>query len=684
MRRFGSTLRIRGPGVLALSALVVAAAVSACARSGFVGAGDARADVASTGGRDGADAARDDTSVISPDSSAAADAAADVVAFTCGSSLSDAPGTVAGRVFEDTDYAGGPGSASSGEDVGFADVRVEAYDSAGAMLAYAMTDAAGRYRLSGLGRGTYRVRVVSATIGDANTPPAAGYNDGASVAVPEQTYECNGRYANGQAGALGGNDPQVDDRDTAAGAGPGDTSVAVVLTGGGVGGVDFGFSFDLISNTKDAGQGSLRQFLSNAEAIRGANASMFQIPDGATLGMAADPQVIDGVAEIRLRSALPALTDVQTRLDATTQPSDAAFPLRIVESLASPVLPAGTHALIVRCALCELAGFEIRNFRSEGAYGIFLESAESAVVRDNLLINCGHTGPNGTAIALLGSQRCVIRNNSIRSSPRDAIRLWGEPSDDQIRNNVIEAFGDDGISQVSGSGVLISGNLVSDGDTNGIELVGATQATVRGNRISGVLETGIMVGAATRNVWIETNEIRSCGHDAVALINSSTIRAVRISKNATSGNRELSIDLWSSDSNVAPNDPGDIDEGPNGLMNYPVLSRATLTGSTLVMEGECRAGARVELFQATPNLFGHGETSTYLGAGLENCAGGCDDAVADELSGAGTEDSTAKAFRFTLEVETLAPGDSVTATATDPDGNTSEVSRNIVVSEPGG
>jgi hypothetical protein len=43
--------------------------------------------------------------------------------------------------------------------------------------------------------------------------------------------------------------------------------VTVDATGGNVTGVDFGFNFDVVVNTNDAGQGSLRQFILNSNLL---------------------------------------------------------------------------------------------------------------------------------------------------------------------------------------------------------------------------------------------------------------------------------------------------------------------------------------------------------------------------------------------------------------------------------
>jgi hypothetical protein len=98
-------------------------------------------------------------------------------------------------------------------------------------------------------------------------------------------------------------------------------------------GVDFGFNFSTIVSTRDAGQGTLRQFLVNANALQnaalaqaglaaGVETSVFMIPDGAAhpgLRAGLVNALTGGVARIALQSALPAITGAATRVDGGTQ-----------------------------------------------------------------------------------------------------------------------------------------------------------------------------------------------------------------------------------------------------------------------------------------------------------------------------------------------------------------------------
>lgn len=124
----------------------------------------------------------------------------------------------------------------------------------------------------------------------------------------------------------------------------------------------------------------------------------------------------------------------------------------------------------------------------------------------------------------------------------------------------------------------------------------------------------------------------------------------RITRNSFYSNGGLGIDLQPD--GVNPNDPGDTDTGPNEARNFPVLTNATTSSVT----GTACAGCTVEIFVADVNSAAHGEGKTFVGSGTANGSGA-----------------------FTISISGVSNGNYLTATATDPDGNTSEFSRNIPV-----
>jgi len=129
--------------------------------------------------------------------------------------------------------------------------------------------------------------------------------------------------------------------------------------------------------------------------------------------------------------------------------------------------------------------------------------------------------------------------------------------------------------------------------------------------------------------------------------------------NSIVGHGGLGIDL--SQAGVTPNDPGDGDAGPNGLQNFPVITSAVRSGSTLTITGTLNSAPSstytVEFFvTAAAHPTGYGEGETGLGTLT----------VATDAAG---NASIAVVLPVTVQA-----GRVITATATDTGGNTSEFS----------
>ncbi len=163
--------------------------------------------------------------------------------------------------------------------------------------------------------------------------------------------------------------------------------------------------------------------------------------------------------------------------------------------------------------------------------------------------------------------------------------------------------------------------------------------------------------ANSAGVWV---------HNAAAINNT-------LLGNSMFSNAGLGIDLeFDGDPNcIEPNDNCDVDTGPNNLQNYPVLTSAISGGGSIFIQGSLNSAAsttfRVEFFdnvQCDP--FGNGEGQTFIGSADIPTAANCTAPI-----------------NVTLPVN-VQSGHVITATATDPTGNTSEFSACVVVNPNAG
>ena len=136
-----------------------------------------------------------------------------------------------------------------------------------------------------------------------------------------------------------------------------------------------------------------------------------------------------------------------------------------------------------------------------------------------------------------------------------------------------------------------------------------------------------------------------------------------ILSNSIFANALLGIELQNGavpDGLPVPNDAGDADTGPNNLQNFPVITSATTTGGATTIIGTLNSTAnttyRIEFFANNAvDPTGYGEGQSF--AGSTNV----------------TTDANGNAS-FNVNVPQIAGIQHVTATATDPNGNTSEFS----------
>jgi len=222
------------------------------------------------------------------------------------------------------------------------------------------------------------------------------------------------------------------------------------------------------------------------------------------------------------------------------------------------------------------------------------------------------------------------------------------------------------IAASSGIGIFIDSNdNTIQGNIVGLMPDGSTSTVSRNQRGILVFSSGNLIGGTGPG---EGNLIGSNSEYGVAVgFNGNSDARNSILGNQIHDNGGLGIDL--NRDGVTPNDPGDVDGGPNRRQNFPVITMAATTAADGLVAGtlESTPGAafRIEVFANTaadPSGFGEGEQ--FLG-------------FVDVTTDAGGNAS------FALSLPALTPGTVATATATGPDGNTSEFSGAVaVVSAP--
>lgn len=218
--------------------------------------------------------------------------------------------------------------------------------------------------------------------------------------------------------------------------------------------------------------------------------------------------------------------------------------------------------------------------------------------------------------------------------------------------NVIAANSFYGIffSGGAASGNIVRGNrlgVAADGTTlrgNFYDLVfyGASGNTIGGGAAG---EGNTVAGSANQGAWIWFGT-----HN-------------RFSGNSFLSNAGAGIEL--DPQGFVPNDALDADSGPNEQQNLPVLSTATVASGQVTLAGSLRSAAsksyRVEFFSsASCDASGFGEGAHYLGAAD----------VATNASGVAT---------ISAKLAWSGADTVVTATATSPDGDTSEFSPCVTV-----
>ncbi len=435
-----------------------------------------------------------------------------------------------------------------------------------------------------------------------------------------------------------------------------------------------------VSNTGDAGRGSLRQAIADANAAAGADLIQFAIGSGA--------QTISPL------SALPALSDTAgVTLDGTTQAGFVVGAPVITINGAS----AGTSVpgLDLTGGNNIIRGLVVQNFDGNQ---IFITGGGGNSVFGSMLLGQG-ADPSGDGVEIgspnnrIGGPSVEHRNVIAANRAEAGVRVSAGASGTIIENNRIGTNAAGTAASANGTGVLIQGapgaivldNLISGSVADGITLTGAaaTGTLIQGNLIGtnaagtgdlGNGGSGIAIGSPGSGASQTTVGGTGAGdgntigfNDGRGIYVNGSGTGNRIVGNSIFSNASLGIDLAPPDGRTA-NDADDSDTGANNLQNFPTLTQAAGTTTGMIsgfLDSVASATFRIEFFSDPAGSAGQAQGKTFLGA----------TDVTTNAEGIAT-------FNVTLSGP-LSNGQFVTATATSVSGNTSEFSDPVVAGQTG-
>ncbi|MDX1921357.1 MAG: Ig-like domain-containing protein, partial [Candidatus Caenarcaniphilales bacterium] len=471
------------------------------------------------------------------------------------------------------------------------------------------------------------------------------------------------------------------------------------------GGVDFGFSFNTVTNVRggdtadDDGsnartvQGSLRQFIQNANAISGANTMRF-VP-------AVNTNASGGGGnwwQISVTNILPSITDANTTIDGRAfSASDGITILDVNSGALGDGGTAGVDSLpIAQVEKPELEIVDGVSGSNNVDIGINLQ-ANNSTVRNIAIYGFGDT-PNSDTSAniLIGNFTGALIEKNVLGSSASSFTDPGA-STRSLGDNIRSAQGDSGVIQYNligfsaGKGIglengsntwlvqgnEVRGNGIGNPNLDGIDIENSSGATVKGNLfvanegvgIDGYQSSGSNtllnntvsgngIGSAssgetagiriygsgssiTKNI-ISSNygagiQVTATGSNNIISQNSIFLNGTITDKSGAAASGQIGIDLQATGNNensgtapyVTLNDTGDADGGGNDLFNAPIIESAVISGATITITGFARPGSIIELFIAAPDASGFGEGKTYLTTLTEGSA-------ADTNTGTGT------------------------------------------------
>lgn len=478
-----------------------------------------------------------------------------------------------------------------------------------------------------------------------------------------------------------------------------------------------------VTNNNNAGEGSLRAAIDQANASPGLKSIQFNIPGGCprTISLATplpnitSPLIINGwsqpgAAPNTLENGNNATICVVVRRSVVVPAADVPRALNV---------PSNANATLT------VRGIAFGGFTAGGGLigpsAILLQGGSNHRIQGNQFGGIGATViANAVGVSVQGATDVLIgggeasQRNTIGNSSSTGLRIVGGTSGHEVINNYIgttpagtaAAANEDGIAIIQSSNNQIFDNLISGNSRDGIVINGenAQDNVISGNRIggrrAGVLlcgvdplppcpplprnRKGILIDNLANGTRIGAGGAGS--GNQIAYNEQHAVRVMSGQRNRILGNAmfangtiETDIDLGAFGVNPNGNDcPG---SGPADLANQgqnaPLLLFAEGNGNSGTVEGQLTscvtsglALTRIQFFVSTQcNSSGHGPGEVFVGERFVSIPGS-----------AGTQGSAS--FSWPLHSPSLGlPGRFLSATATSWNGNTSEFSACIPIEQ---
>ncbi|MFN4299437.1 MAG: T9SS type A sorting domain-containing protein [Thermaurantimonas sp.] len=407
-----------------------------------------------------------------------------------------------------------------------------------------------------------------------------------------------------------------------------------------------------VTNTNDAGPGSLRQAIIAANSNPSITSIQFSIPT-------TDPNfnAVHGTYTIGVASMLPDITRQGLVIDGYSQkinqtPANSGF---IGSAIPTGYPASGTTALIpipeirivprdtnlqrgltiaaknVTIRGLGIAGFGF-NFTNNDGNIVLLSGADGAIIESNVLGSMNHTiaipTPNkektaGNNVVAFDVKNGKLLNNIIAFAGSMGAFFnyqcsgWEVRGNEFVANGRINVICDNIDVAYKSSNFLIEKNAMYAAGANGLDLHNATGShTIRYNTIfnSGQLRvenSGIRVYG--QNNTIHNNNIYANHGAGIMVTTDALYNTMQSNRFKDNGNYQvgtfpktnnIAINLNAPGENnlrgTAPfytlNDLNDADNGGNELHNFPVIDQAYIQGGMLHVKGFARPGAQVELY----------------------------------------------------------------------------------------